>query len=122
MALVTTHLPIAKVAGEITTEKILEKLELFNKSLIQDFGIVKPRIAVLALNPHSGEGGMLGSEENDVIAPAIGQAVAKKSWLSGLMPPTDFSATECILNSTGCWRCIMTRDSRHSRPLLWNQV
>ncbi len=78
VALVTTHLPIAKVAGEITTEKILEKLELFNKSLIQDFGIVKPRIAVLALNPHSGEGGMLGSEENDVIAPAIGQAVAKK--------------------------------------------
>lgn len=78
VALVTTHLPIAKVAGEITTKKILEKLELFNKSLIQDFGIVKPRIAVLALNPHSGEGGMLGSEENDVIAPAIGQAVAKK--------------------------------------------
>ena len=78
VALVTTHLPIAKVAGEITTVTILEKLELFNKSLIQDFGIVKPRIAVLALNPHSGEGGMLGSEENDVIAPAIGQAVAKK--------------------------------------------
>ena len=78
VALVTTHLPIAKVASEITTEKILEKLEIFNNSLIQDFGIVKPRIAVLSLNPHSGENGLLGDEEKNIIIPAIEQATAKK--------------------------------------------
>ena len=78
VALVTTHLPIAKVASEISTEKILEKLEIFNNSLIQDFGIVKPRIAVLALNPHSGENGLLGDEEKNIIIPAIEQATAKK--------------------------------------------
>lgn len=78
VALVTTHLPIANIAGEITSERILEKLELFNNSLVQDFGVVKPRIAVLALNPHSGEDGMLGSEENEIIAPAIKEAASKK--------------------------------------------
>lgn len=78
VALVTTHLPIARVASEITTEKILEKLEIFNNSLIQDFGIVKPRIAVLSLNPHSGENGLLGDEEKNIIIPAIEQANAKK--------------------------------------------
>ena len=78
VALVTTHLPIARVASEITTEKILEKIEIFNHSLIQDYGIVKPRIAVLALNPHSGENGLLGDEEKNIIIPAIEQATAKK--------------------------------------------
>ena len=77
VALVTTHMPIAKVAGAITTEGILEKLEIFDRSLTQDFAIVKPRIAVLALNPHAGENGLLGSEEKEVIIPAIGQATEK---------------------------------------------
>jgi len=74
VALVTTHLPLAKVAAQITEENILEKLEIFNHSLIRDFGIVKPRIAVLALNPHAGENGLLGNEENDIIIPAIEKA------------------------------------------------
>lgn len=78
VALVTTHLPITKVAEEITREKIIEKLEIFNNSLIQDFGIVKPRIAVLSLNPHAGENGLLGDEELNIIAPAIKDASAKK--------------------------------------------
>jgi 4-hydroxythreonine-4-phosphate dehydrogenase len=74
VALVTTHLPITKVAEAITTDNILEKLTIFNKSLITDFTIVKPRIAVLALNPHSGENGLLGKEEQEIIAPAIEKA------------------------------------------------
>lgn len=74
VALVTTHLPIAKVPEAITTENIVEKLTLFNKSLTTDFAVVKPRIAVLALNPHAGEDGLLGKEENEIIAPAIEKA------------------------------------------------
>lgn len=78
VALVTTHLPIAKVPEAITREAILEKLSIFNRSLIKDFGIVAPRIAVLSLNPHAGENGLLGSEEIDIITPAIEEAVRKK--------------------------------------------
>lgn len=74
VALVTTHLPIAKVPEAITTENIVEKLALFNKSLTTDFAVVKPRIAVLALNPHAGEEGLLGKEEKEIIAPAIEKA------------------------------------------------
>lgn len=74
VALVTTHLPIAKVPEAITTENIVEKLALFNKTLTTDFAVVKPRIAVLALNPHAGEEGLLGKEEKEIIAPAIEKA------------------------------------------------
>lgn len=74
VALVTTHLPVNKIAENITTEAIIEKLEIFEHSLQQDFGIVKPRIAVLSLNPHSGDNGLLGQEENDIIIPAIAKA------------------------------------------------
>ncbi len=78
VALVTTHLPIAEVPAAITKEAVVEKLEIFNRSLIKDFGIVSPRIAVLSLNPHSGENGLLGKEEQDIIMPAIEEAQAKK--------------------------------------------
>lgn len=74
VALVTTHLPIRQVADAITTEKILEKLTILNQSLCRDFALTGPRIAVLALNPHAGENGLLGNEENDIIMPAIEQA------------------------------------------------
>ncbi len=78
VALVSIHLPISKVAEAITKENIMEKLRLFNQSLIQDFGIVKPRIAVLGLNPHAGDNGLLGSEEKDIILPAVEESRAKK--------------------------------------------
>jgi len=74
VALVTTHLPLAKVPEAITTDGIVEKLVQFNSALVSDFTVVKPRIAVLSLNPHSGEQGLLGSEETDTIIPAIEQA------------------------------------------------
>lgn len=78
VALVSTHLPIAKVPENITKEAIIDKLDIFNKSLIRDFGIVAPRIAVLSLNPHAGENGLLGNEENDIIIPAIEEACRHK--------------------------------------------
>lgn len=71
VALVTTHLPLSKISENVTAERIVEKLEIFKTSLCRDFGIVYPRIAVLSLNPHAGENGLLGTEEQDVIIPAI---------------------------------------------------
>ena len=74
VALVTTHLPVGKVADAITTEVIIDKLTTFNDSLKRDFRVTAPRIAVLSLNPHAGDNGLIGSEEADVIAPAIKEA------------------------------------------------
>ena len=71
VALVTGHIPVAKIASTITQELIQEKLSSFNASLKSDFGIGAPRIAVLALNPHAGDGGVIGTEEETIITPAI---------------------------------------------------
>lgn len=71
VALVTTHLPISEIAFSITQEKIEQKVRAFYDSLIRDFNVSAPRIAVLALNPHAGDNGVLGHEEKDVIMPAI---------------------------------------------------
>lgn len=71
VALVTTHLPLREVADAITKEAIMRKLRIFHETLRKDFSISKPRIAVLALNPHAGDDGLLGKEEQEVIVPAI---------------------------------------------------
>lgn len=71
VALVTTHMPISRVAGAITEDGIVGKLRTFNQSLKRDFNINMPRIAVLALNPHAGDNGLLGHEENTIIKPAM---------------------------------------------------
>lgn len=83
IALQTIHTPIAKVAESITKEGIVERLEQFDRSLRRDFGVQHPRIAVLALNPHAGEQGMLGSEEQEIIAPAIAEARDKRIMAFG---------------------------------------
>jgi 4-hydroxythreonine-4-phosphate dehydrogenase len=88
VGLVTTHLPICEVAQNITKEVILSKISIIAKSLQQDFAITRPRIAVLGLNPHAGENGLLGKEENEIILPAIIQA--KKEGIITLGPyPSD---------------------------------
>ena len=74
VALLTEHIPISEVAQHITREAILSKLNLINQSLIKDFGIEKPKIAVLGLNPHAGDEGLIGREEEDIIKPAIKDA------------------------------------------------
>lgn len=71
VALVTTHVPICKVSESITKDLIKEKIEILNKSLKRDFSIDIPRIAVLALNPHCGDNGLIGTEEAETIEPAI---------------------------------------------------
>lgn len=74
LAVVTGHIPLKDVAGAISIEKILGKLRLINESLQRDFRTIHPKIAVLSLNPHSGDGGLLGSEEQEIIIPAIKKA------------------------------------------------
>ena len=74
VALVTEHIPVSEIAKEITKEKILSKLSIIHQSLRKDFGIDKPRIAVLGLNPHAGDEGLIGNEEETIIKPAIKEA------------------------------------------------
>ncbi len=80
VALVTGHIPVAKISSVLTQELIEEKLEAFNASLRADFGISAPRIAVLALNPHAGDGGVIGNEEATIITLAI-KAMREKGML-----------------------------------------
>lgn len=78
VALVTEHIPVKEIANHITKEIILSKLNLLHTSLRRDFGIDKPKIAVLGLNPHAGDEGLIGKEEELVIKPAIKEAKADK--------------------------------------------
>ena len=77
VALVTGHIPLSQVASSLNVGDIVNKLRIFNQSLKQDFGIVKPRIAVLSLNPHAGDAGLLGTEEETIIIPAMQEAEKK---------------------------------------------
>lgn len=74
VALVTEHVPVNEIAKHITKENIASKLNIINQSLQKDFGIDKPKIAVLGLNPHAGDEGLIGTEEETIIKPAIKEA------------------------------------------------
>lgn len=74
VGLVTIHIPVSEISTAITKEKIVERLTQLRALLKQDFGVVEPRIAVLSLNPHAGDGGLLGKEEEEIIRPAIVEA------------------------------------------------
>ncbi|MDE6309495.1 MAG: 4-hydroxythreonine-4-phosphate dehydrogenase PdxA [Muribaculaceae bacterium] len=90
IALVTTHLPITQVAEGITRERIVECLRVLNDSLRSDFAITAPRIAVLGLNPHAGDNGLLGREEQEIISPAIEEARQMKILAFGPYPADGF--------------------------------
>jgi len=77
VALVTTHLPVKDIAQAITRETIIEKATIFHQALKRDFRISNPRIAVLSLNPHAGDNGLLGTEEKEIIIPAIEELADK---------------------------------------------
>ena len=90
VALVTTHLPIKDVAKAITKEGIIEKTTIFHTALKRDFRISNPRIAVLALNPHAGDDGLLGQEEKEIISPAIEELAGKGIQAFGPYPADGF--------------------------------
>jgi len=71
---VTGHIPLNQVAGTLTSELILSKLRILHQTLVRDFAIRKPRIAVLGVNPHAGDGGLLGKEESEILMPALRRA------------------------------------------------
>ncbi len=86
VALVTTHLPLAAVPAAITAQRLDAALAILGEALRRDFDVCAPRIAVLGLNPHAGEGGHLGHEEIDIIAPAIARARARGLFIVGPLP------------------------------------
>jgi 4-hydroxythreonine-4-phosphate dehydrogenase len=95
--IVTAHIPLSQVASSVTKEKILQKLRLINQSLKEDFGVEKPKIAVLGLNPHAGEEGLLGTEEQQVIIPAIQQAKDENIFAYGPFPADGFYGQEMYM-------------------------
>lgn len=83
VALVCNHVALADIPAQITEERIIAKMTILNRTLKRDFGLEKPRIAVLALNPHAGDQGLLGKEEQEIILPAINKAKEQGIWAFG---------------------------------------
>lgn len=92
VALMSTHIPLAQVASQITEFEFMKKVRLLSASLRRDFGIENPRIAVLGLNPHAGDGGVLGQEEKTILEPAIQKARSYDFNVSDPLPPDGFWA------------------------------
>jgi 4-hydroxythreonine-4-phosphate dehydrogenase len=90
IGVVTGHIPLARVSDFITRDSVLSKIRLMNKSLIEDFGVRKPRIAVLGLNPHAGDEGVIGDEEQKEIKPAIDAAREENILTFGPFPADGF--------------------------------
>ena len=92
VALLTEHIPIKDIVPLITRENIISKLSVLNNSLKKDFGINKPRIGVLALNPHAGDDGLIGREEEEIIKPAVKEAKQRDIFCFGPYSPDAFFA------------------------------
>ncbi|MBS1729936.1 MAG: 4-hydroxythreonine-4-phosphate dehydrogenase PdxA [Bacteroidetes bacterium] len=92
VALVTEHVPVKEIAGKITKQLITGKLSILHESLRRDFGINKPKIAVLSLNPHAGDEGLIGTEEESIIKPAIKEMKEKDMLVVGPFPADAFFA------------------------------
>ena len=101
VALVTSHIPIKQVSETLSVDLIYNKILTFNKSLVQDFGIGKPKIAVLGLNPHAGENGKIGEEELEVIIPAIERAKSDGILAFGPFPCDGFFGSSAISKFDG---------------------
>lgn len=94
VGLVTGHVPLKDVSSKISKSRIIESISMLNDTLRSDFGITKPRIAVLGLNPHAGDNGLLGDEENQFILPAVQEAVEAGVYAFGPYPADGFFGTE----------------------------
>ena len=90
VGLLTDHIPVNEVASHLTEQLITQKIETINKSLIQDFSINKPKIAVLGLNPHAGDGGVIGKEDDTLLKPVIKKLFEKGTLVFGPYPADGF--------------------------------
>lgn len=98
VAVVTGHIPVTRVAQELTTEKIIQKIRVLNTTLITDFSVRKPKIAVLGLNPHAGDNGVIGDEEQQIIIPAIQKTKEEGLLVYGPYPADGFFGNEAYKN------------------------
>jgi 4-hydroxythreonine-4-phosphate dehydrogenase len=101
IGVVTGHIPIDKVSANISEESILKKLQSLHQSLQQDFGIRKPKIALLGLNPHAGDDGVIGQEDKNIIIPAIQSASDKNILAFGPYPADGFFGSSSMKNFDG---------------------
>ncbi|MCQ2199341.1 MAG: 4-hydroxythreonine-4-phosphate dehydrogenase PdxA [Paludibacteraceae bacterium] len=90
VAVVSAHVPISELSKAISKESIMAKLKILRDTMIRDFGVVRPRIAVLGLNPHAGDNGLIGNEEQDIIIPAIKDATSEGILAFGPYPADGF--------------------------------
>jgi 4-hydroxythreonine-4-phosphate dehydrogenase len=90
IGVVTGHIPVSKISSHLTKELVISKLKILNNSLVTDFGIRKPRIAVLGLNPHASDNGLIGNEEKEIIIPAIEAARDLNLLVFGPFPADGF--------------------------------
>lgn len=96
VALACTHIPLKEVSSFLTKDIIYQKIKMLDKSLVNDFGVVRPKIAVFGLNPHAGENGKLGQEEIEVITPAITQAKNDGILAVGPFPADGFFGSSAM--------------------------
>jgi len=101
IGLVTNHVPVSEVAGKISKEAIAKKIKLMSETLQMDFGITKPNIAVLGLNPHAGDGGAIGKEEADIIRPAVLHAKKNGVMAFGPFPADGFFGSAAFAKYDG---------------------
>ena len=101
VALVTTHIPIKDVSSSLSIDRVHSKISEFAASLRRDFGIIRPKIAVLGLNPHAGENGKMGEEESESISPAINKAKGEGILAFGPYPADGFFGSGARANYDG---------------------
>ncbi|QBQ42321.1 4-hydroxythreonine-4-phosphate dehydrogenase PdxA [Sphingobacterium psychroaquaticum] len=94
VGVVTGHIPVKDIASSITEEAIMQKLKMMHESLKKDFWVQKPKIAVLGLNPHAGDNGIIGTEDDEIIRPAIEKANQEGVFCFGPYPADGFFATD----------------------------
>ncbi len=112
VALATTHLPLASVAAAITAALLQQVLAILAADLKRWWGLPNARIAVCGLNPHAGESGHLGSEELNIISPAVNQMRARGLDVSGPFPADTIFVPRLMAGFDACWRCTTIKGCR----------
>jgi 4-hydroxythreonine-4-phosphate dehydrogenase len=105
IALITDHVPLSAVSNHITKDLVHAKLQVLNQSLIKDFGIRKPKIAVLGLNPHSGDNGVIGTEDEVILKPVIKEAFDQGLYVFGPFPSDGFFGNQSYRNYDAVLSC-----------------
>ncbi len=101
IGLVTGHIPVQKIAETITPDLLIKKVTILYNSLLQDFGISKPKIAVLGLNPHCGDNGVIGTEDDEIVRPTLEKIQAEGKLVYGPYSSDSFFGSESYKNFDG---------------------